>query len=185
MSDRFVIVASYHFPLEAQMAKNLLETEGIHAFLAGELTGDTLNGLGQEVHLQVHEQDARRAVSVLASVSAEASLDDDWEARAESGAGVWTCSLCGTPVPLDVAVCPACQTPNANVTTNRLDTWTAAARARRQPDEPKSGQVQAEPPRSPPTGAAEGREGPAPKSGAGCLVLFCVLTVLPAWLLWR
>src|SRR4051794_31664637 len=98
MSDRLVTVASYTFAPEAQMARNLLEAEGVPAFLAGEMTAEVLVGVGDEVHLQVREQDARRAVSILASVSGEAELDEDWEAQAVSGADIWPCPLCDTPV---------------------------------------------------------------------------------------
>src|SRR5262249_5582906 len=41
--------------------------------------------------------------------AAEASLEENWEDRAE--AGVWTCSVCGEPVPENVAVCHSCRTP--------------------------------------------------------------------------
>src|SRR5947209_18448617 len=108
MSDRFVTVASYTFPPEAQMARNLLEAEGIPAVLANEMTGDAFAGMGDPIHLQVKAADARRAVSALAAASAEAALDEDWEAQAEGGAGVWPCPLCGGPVSNRLTVCPAC-----------------------------------------------------------------------------
>src|SRR5437763_1072174 len=127
MANRFVTVASYAFTPEAQMAKNLLESEGIPVFLAGEMTAETLMGLGDEVHLQVREQDARRAVSLLASVDA-GTLDEDWETKAERDAGVWTCPLCGTPVKKGFKVCPDCQTPNEHITTDRRDTFPSASR---------------------------------------------------------
>jgi hypothetical protein len=178
MSDRLVTVASYHFPLEAQMAKNLLEAQGIPAFLGSEMTAETLSGLGDEVHLQVHEKDARRATGLLAEVSASSSLDDDWEAQAESGAGVWACSLCGTPVPLGVNICPACQTPNTNITPDRRDTWRAADRTRRQPEEAASDGVQAE---APPPAPRQPAELPPPQSRAGCLALLLVPGLVPLW----
>src|SRR5262249_47731964 len=40
MSDRLVTVASFVFTPEAEMAKNLLEAEGIPAFIAGGLAAD-------------------------------------------------------------------------------------------------------------------------------------------------
>src|SRR5947209_2576738 len=61
MSDRLVIIASYASTPEAQMAKNLLEAEGIPAFLAGELSANVLTGVmgvSGEVRLQVRAEDA-------------------------------------------------------------------------------------------------------------------------------
>jgi hypothetical protein len=98
------------------MAKSLLEVEGIEAILSGNLVADTfagLTGMGDQVVLQVREEDAQRAVGLLAAASAQASLDEDWEAQAE--AGVWTCPLCGTAVPEDRSVCPACQSHRTGI----------------------------------------------------------------------
>ena len=44
MPERFVTVATYGAPLEAEMAKNLLETEGIASFLEGDLTASAFFG---------------------------------------------------------------------------------------------------------------------------------------------
>jgi hypothetical protein len=184
MADRFVTVASYVSAVEAQMAKNFLEAEGIHVFLAGAMTAETLVGLGDEVHLQVRQRDARRAVSLLAIAAAEASLDDDWETQAEQGAGVWTCPLCGTPVSKNVNVCPACQTPNESITTDRRDTWAGSSRPREvAAGEKPSEQVQGEAPRPAPRSADEKPEA-APAQGAGCAVVVIVWVALKLWLLW-
>ena len=130
MSDHFVTVASFAFTPEAQMAKNLLEAEGIPAFLAGELAANVLTNAAGEAHLQVREQDAQRAVRLLASASAQASLDHDWETQAERG--VWTCPLCGTAYALGDNVCPACGTSNPGITTDRGATWTDPRRRSRE-----------------------------------------------------
>src|SRR2546423_10275041 len=98
MSDRLVTVASFSVPYEADLARGLLETEGITAFLAGDMAASTLAGVGGpigRVDLQVRETDAQRAAGILAVCAAEATLDEDWETQAEEGADVWVCSLCG------------------------------------------------------------------------------------------
>jgi hypothetical protein len=182
MSDRFVTVASYAHTPEAQMARNLLEAEGIPAFLAGEMTANALTGFAGEAHLQVHEQDAPRAVSLLAAVAARASLEPDWEAQAEQG--LWTWPLCGTAVRLGEDVCPACHSPNTAVTTDRRDTWAQAPR----PDLERvkaSDQVRANAPRPPRSLENEDSEAADPKAKAGCFVGLVALVLGPLWLLCR
>jgi hypothetical protein len=185
MSDRFVTIASFAFPPEAQMAKNLLESEGIPAILSGEMTATTLTGvLGQagEVHLQVRDQDAGRAVSLLASVSAQASLDEDWETQAE--AGLCVCSVCGMAVPRTESACPACGTPNERITTDRRNTWPAPARRPDSEAVKKNDQVQASAP-GPVNPEPAGTPEPVPARGrSGCAVLLIALLVVPVWLLW-
>jgi hypothetical protein len=118
MTDKFVTVQTFHQSFEAQLAKNLLETEGIDAMLSGELTADMLP-LGQaggsdQIVLQVHEDDAQRAAGVLAVVAA-AKLDADWEEQAESGADVWICSICGEPISNGLSICYSCETPREGI----------------------------------------------------------------------
>ncbi len=118
MSDKFVTVMTFHQSFEAQLAKNLLEDEGIASILSGELTADMLPfgqaGGGDQIVLQVHEGDAQRAAGVLAAVAA-AKLDDNWEDEAESGAGVWICSICGEPISNRLSTCYSCQTPREGI----------------------------------------------------------------------
>jgi hypothetical protein len=113
MPEKLVTVATYSSPLEADLARNLLEAEGLEAFLSGDYNLVSLPLLARTpaIHLNVFSGDALRAVAVLAAQAAEASLERDWEEKAESGAGVWTCSLCGEPVLEHMEVCHACQTP--------------------------------------------------------------------------
>jgi hypothetical protein len=118
MADNFVTVATYAQSFEAQMAKNLLENEGIASIVSGEVTADMLP-LGQgggkdQIVLQVNENDAQRAAGILAVVAA-AKLDDNWEDQAESGAGVWICSICGEPISNRLSVCFSCQTPREGI----------------------------------------------------------------------
>ncbi len=109
MPDQLITVANYFLAYEADLARNLLESEGIRAFVNGNMTGSLLPT--GEIQLQVSAADAPRAAAILAAQAAEASLDDDWEDQAEQGAGLWTCSLCGEPVANGMTVCHACQTP--------------------------------------------------------------------------
>jgi hypothetical protein len=112
MADRFVTVGTFTLAYEAELARNLLEAEGIHAILGGEHAGGLLPT--SEVELQVAEHDAARATGVLAAQAAGV-LDEDWEERAE--AGVWTCSVCGEAVPEGTAVCQSCRTPRDAILT--------------------------------------------------------------------
>ena len=113
MSDSLVTVMTFHSSFEAQLAKNLLENEGIASTLTGELSSDILMGIlgtglfGQQIALLVHEDDAQRAVALLAEVE----LNKDWEDEAESGSNVWMCSICGEPISNQLSICFACQTP--------------------------------------------------------------------------
>ncbi len=112
MSDNFVTVAKFQRTFEAQSAKNLLENEGIESTIGGAISSDMLFGslaLGDQIVLQVREEDAQRAAGVLASAAAEAQLDDDWEEKAESG--VWICSICGEPISNRLSICHSCRTP--------------------------------------------------------------------------
>jgi hypothetical protein len=106
MSDKYVTVATFNKSFEAQLAKNLLESEGIESMLGGSLASDVLFGSvsADQIMLQVHEGDAQRATGILAS-----AVDKDWEDQAE--AGVWTCSICGEPISERLSVCYSCQTP--------------------------------------------------------------------------
>lgn len=118
MADRFTTVATFDKTFEGQLAKNLLENEGIESVLSGDLTADVLTfgqaGSKDQVVLQVRERDAQRATGILAAVAA-AKLDADWEEQAESGAGVWLCSICGEPVSNRLSVCYSCQTPREGI----------------------------------------------------------------------
>jgi hypothetical protein len=108
MPDQLVTVARYFLAYEADLARNMLESEGIRAFVNGHVTGGLLPT--GEIQLQVAANDAPRAAALLAAQAA-AALDDNWEERAESGAGVWKCSLCGEPVPEQATACRSCGTP--------------------------------------------------------------------------
>ena len=115
MSDKFVTVATFNKSFEAQLAKNLLENEGIESLVGGGFSSDVLFGsttVEDQIVLQVSEEDAQRAAGILAAVAA-AKLDDNWVDEAESG--VWLCSICGVPICNRLSVCYSCQTPREGI----------------------------------------------------------------------
>jgi hypothetical protein len=67
MAQDLVTVATFTTALGAHLRKNLLEGEGIQAFVADELTGDLLSGayVHGYVKLQVARSDVGRALQVL------------------------------------------------------------------------------------------------------------------------
>ena len=64
--ERFVTVATYAFPWEAQLAKARLESEGIDSVVADEISAGLYgaNAIGG-VKLRVREEDAGRATALL------------------------------------------------------------------------------------------------------------------------
>jgi hypothetical protein len=111
MSEQNVVVATYIHAYEAELARNLLESQGITVFLNGGAMG--LVPLLDTFRIEVDADDAARASAILAEVS----LEKDWEEKAESGAGVWTCSVCGEPVAESMDMCFACSTPRDAIRT--------------------------------------------------------------------
>jgi rubrerythrin len=112
MSERFVTVATYPMAYEAELAKGLLAREGIESLVLGELSANAFSGVssfGDQMRLQVHEDDAQRATRILAAQAAHVELEDNWEDEAENATAV--CTLCGTALSDDQSVCPTCQTP--------------------------------------------------------------------------
>ena len=67
MTRELETIASFTTAFAAHLRKNLLEREGVHAFLADELTGDHLFGgyVHDYVKLQVASQDVERAQKIL------------------------------------------------------------------------------------------------------------------------
>jgi len=64
----FETLESYWSSVEAQLNKNLLEAEGIPAFLYGESTSNTMSHIATAtggVRLQVHRSDLPRAMEIL------------------------------------------------------------------------------------------------------------------------
>ena len=82
MAERLVTVRSFWTEVEAHLAKNRLEAEGIPAFLADETTVSTAWHLGNAVggvKLQVAEPDAERATVVLDAPAGPVEAPDEAE----------------------------------------------------------------------------------------------------------
>lgn len=110
---RTVVVGKYQSTIEANLARNFLESEGIPCFLGDELSKQSLNWYSfVRVTLYVDEADAARATALLAEVEMNATLDDDWESIAEQTA---VCTLCGEPLLSEEVVCSTCSTPRDGV----------------------------------------------------------------------
>lgn len=109
MPESFVTVGTYQRPIDAQLAKNRLEAEGIPVFLLGnEAMGTWFWHFGAAAgvaRLQVPADLADQARAVLAArpgdldamVSPEEAFETD-----ES------CPECGSPLELDAPACPTC-----------------------------------------------------------------------------
>jgi hypothetical protein len=113
MSDKLVFVAAFVMPVEAQLARGLLEADGIRAFLTGEQSANVfgVRGLGGQIRLQVPEGDAERAADILAP-----HFDRHPDAAdSEDDADSWLCPLCGDAVNEDFDFCPECDTPRPAV----------------------------------------------------------------------
>jgi Putative prokaryotic signal transducing protein len=79
-----VTVASYTLQPEAHLAKNLLESEEIPAFLSEEIAGDMLH-LNNEIKLMVASENAEKAREILAGVERH-ELTGEAAAEAEKSA---------------------------------------------------------------------------------------------------
>lgn len=131
MAGKLVTVMTFNQHFEAHLAKNYLENEGIASTIAGELTTESLFGRpvgGDQILLQVREEDAQRATGLLAAVAA-AKLEDNWEDEAESD-DVWICSICGEPVSNLLSACYSCQTPREGIRDSAPHDRTAIQRDR-------------------------------------------------------
>jgi hypothetical protein len=79
-----VTVASYDRVAEARLAKNLLEAEGIPAFLDEDAAADVFH-LAGEIKLQVAEEHAAAAREVLEAAE-QHQLADETEKEADASA---------------------------------------------------------------------------------------------------
>jgi hypothetical protein len=86
MPDKIVTLAMFYDAVEAQLAKNRLEAEGIPVFITGDTTGGLFGGMGGAfgtVHLQVTEENYPRASALL-----EADEDDSDEEDESSSTSI-------------------------------------------------------------------------------------------------
>ena len=103
MSDALKTVATFTMPIEADMAKNRLEAEGIRAFLGDAAMAGWCWHLTNAMHgvaILVAERDLARAVEIL---------EDDADQPTEESAP-WSCPKCGAEVEGNLAACWACGT---------------------------------------------------------------------------
>jgi hypothetical protein len=80
MSDKLVTLAMFQNPVEAQIAKNRLEAEGIRVLLTGDDAGFVFSGLGGvsgTVHLEVSEENYPKAIALLESFDENEDKEPD------------------------------------------------------------------------------------------------------------
>jgi hypothetical protein len=99
--------------VEAQMAKNLLETNGIDACVTEDQSASlfgTFNAIVGGVKLLVNEDDALRAELILSAVGDDTELDEEDEAapKSEEIAAARTCPTCGRSFGVEFTRCPHC-----------------------------------------------------------------------------
>jgi hypothetical protein len=74
--EQFVTVARFEDPVEAHMAKGMLESAGLECFLQGENANQLLNAAFR-ARLLVHRKDEETARELLPSQDDD--LDDRWD----------------------------------------------------------------------------------------------------------
>lgn len=111
MPEKLVTLTTFSSPVEAQMAKNLLEAHGIVAYLADEetvgmywLLGNAIGG----VKLQVADSDLERAADTLETRGQRnAPVPEPEETFSEAR----TCPACRKSFPAECDYCPSCGPP--------------------------------------------------------------------------
>lgn len=76
-AENYVTVGKFLEPVNAQMAKGMLESAGIECFLQGENANNML-ALAFRVRLQVHRKDEAAARELLDSAGNEAGEADEF-----------------------------------------------------------------------------------------------------------
>jgi Putative prokaryotic signal transducing protein len=89
--DKFVTVGKFLEPVNAQMAKGMLESAGIECFLQGE-NANSLLALAFRARLLVHKQDEEAAREILGEAVGELTGDElteeeQHELEADNGEG--------------------------------------------------------------------------------------------------
>jgi hypothetical protein len=88
MEDKLVKIAQYADYIEAEMAKQLLEDNGIKAVITGENVANTYAGIPAltDLELQVFKSQAEEAIDILESqpeLEMESELDPDEDEEQE------------------------------------------------------------------------------------------------------
>ena len=110
--EKLVSIATFGRAAEARLVRAHFQDAGLFSSLTGELTADflgDLGALGQQVHLQVHSGDLKRALDLLYSLRQAGPLPEDLEVPAD--AEVWACDRCGEAVEIELGSCPYCDSP--------------------------------------------------------------------------
>jgi hypothetical protein len=106
MTEDLITVRRFYTVNDAEMAKMLLEAEGISSFIADAtlIAMDWFfgNAVGW-VKLQVAAPDVDRAAQILAAMGPSEAPDTLSEPEDDS-----SCLQCGRPMPEGVATCPDC-----------------------------------------------------------------------------
>jgi hypothetical protein len=84
--DKFVTVGKFLEPVNAQMAKGMLESAGIECFLQGE-NANSLLAPAFLARLQVHKQDEEAARQLLGSAADELTEEEQKELEAGNDEG--------------------------------------------------------------------------------------------------
>lgn len=74
--EQFITIARFEDPVEAHMAKGLVEAAGLECFLQGE-NANQLLGAAFRARLMVHRKDETDARGLLGSASEEGSMAPD------------------------------------------------------------------------------------------------------------
>jgi len=90
MSEKLVIVARYTDYLEADLARQMLEDEGIQVFALGQNVGNVYSGVPAvvDIQLQTPESQAEEAKEILEDARHEADVEgglegEDWDEEDE------------------------------------------------------------------------------------------------------
>ncbi len=86
MNEKLVTVARFNDYMEAEIAKQLLESEGITAFVMGENVASIYGGVPAaiDVRLQTPESQVARAMEILESAISQEVEDSDQDDLEES-----------------------------------------------------------------------------------------------------
>jgi hypothetical protein len=84
--DKFVTVGKFLEPVNAQMAKGMLESAGIECFLQGE-NANSLLAPAFIARLQVHKQDEEAARQLLGGAADELTEEEQMELEAGDDEG--------------------------------------------------------------------------------------------------
>ncbi len=117
MENRFVTIASFHMPHDAEVAASFLEEKGISTVIRDDNT-NPMGGGYVEIRLQVPQQDADNALEFLDAMMEEGvdlleDIEENYENETmEETASSWK----EVPPKTQTVVCPRCLSINAHKT---------------------------------------------------------------------